>query len=556
MRKSSRWLERVRKSQRVPDPEPPLPLCDRSNGEYFHAQTEHERRIRQLAIARADALAPKLGLDRRSFLASSIGMTTTLWAINQLACGGDGGNGSGGGTGGSSSGGGSTGGTGTDDLGSSSFGSTTGNGYDMGDGVDSSTGEPDCDPPDGDYFILDVQTHHVDPSGMWRDTNPIYTEFFTGLEQASCGMDPLECLSQQQYIDLIYLGSQTTMAVLSSVPAVLCSRTVTTDCGSPLDNEQIAETRDLIDMLAQSQRSLNHCMIIPNVDLEQQLDVMQMVHEERGVAGWKCYPPWGPTGTGWFLDDPQIGVPFIQRALDLGVPILCIHKGIPLPGFDSTHTDPRDIGPAAAMFPDARFVVYHSAWLHGGFGNGEGPYDPEGVIDPSNPVMYPIDQGVNSLITSVIDAGLGPGSNVYAELGSVWTNLVAYPNQAAHVLGKLMLFLGEDNILWGTDCIWTGSPQPLIEAFLAFQISEEFQETYGYPALDDARKRKILGLNAAAVFGIDPDAVRCRLPGEAMARARRERDATLGPRRWSSIPAPGPRTRREFLRYVKAHGAL
>ncbi len=554
MARSSRWFERVRKSQQLPDPEPPLPLTDRSNGEYFHAQTEHERRIRQLAIARADALAPKLGLDRRSFLASSIGMTTTLWAVNQLACGGSGGNGSGSasGTGGSS---GSTGGTG-DELGSTSFGSTSGNGYDLGGGVDSSTGEPDCEPPDGDYFIFDVQTHHVDPGGSWRDTNPAYAEFFAGLEQASCGMDPIECLSQQQYLELMFLGSQTTMAVLSSVPAVLCSRAFPTSCGSPLDNEGIAETRDLIDMLAMSQRSLNHCMITPNVELAQQLEVMQLVHEERGVAGWKCYPPWGPNGVGWFLDDPEIGIPFIERAQQLGVPILCIHKGIPLPGFDSTHTDPRDVGPAAAMFPDVRFIVYHSAWLHGGLGNGEGPYDPEGVLDPSNPIVFPVDQGVNSLISSVIAAGLGPGSNVYAELGSVWTNLMAYPDQAAHVLGKLMLFLGEDNVLWGTDCIWTGSPQPLIEAFLAFQISEEFQATYGYPALDDARKRKILGLNAAAVFGVDPDAVRCRLPGEAMAKGRRERDAIHGPRRWSSIPAPGPRSRREFLRYVKTHGAL
>jgi hypothetical protein len=551
MAKLPRWLERVRKSQRLPDPEPPLPLGNRSNGEYFHEQTDHERRIHALTIRRADELGRRMGLDRREFLSTSIGMTATLWAINQVACGGESPGGSG--TSGGTSGGGTTG----MDPDSTGFVGTSGNGYDLGDGpADSSTGDPDCPPPDGDYFILDVQTHHVDPSGSWRETNPAYAEFFAGLEQAGCGLDPIECLSQQQYLDLVFLGSQTTMAVLSSVPSVLCSRTLTTNCGSPLDNEQIAETRDLIEMLAQSGRSLNHCMITPNVDLEGQLEVMQMVHEERGVAGWKCYPPWGPTGTGWFLDDPAVGIPFIERARELDVNVICIHKGIPLPGFDSTHTDPRDVGPVAAMFPDVRFVVYHSAWLHGGLGNGEGPYDPDGIFDPTNPVVYPTDQGVNSLIRSVIDAGVGPGSNVYAELGSVWTNLMAYPDQAAHVLGKLMLFLGEDNILWGTDSIWTGSPQPLIEAFLAFQISAQFQETYGYPALDDARKRKILGLNAATVFGIDPNAMLCALPDEAMSRARRERDATMGARRWAATPAPGPRTRREFLRYVRAHGAL
>jgi predicted TIM-barrel fold metal-dependent hydrolase len=279
---------------------------------------------------------------------------------------------------------------------------------------------------------------------------------------------------------------------------------------------------------------------------------MQMVHEEAGVAGWKCYPPWGPTGTGWWLDDESIGIPFIEKARELGVNLLCIHKGIPLPGFDSTHTDPRDVGVVAAMYPDVKFVVYHSAWLHGGFGNGEGPYDPEGLIDPMNPVLYPVDMGVNSLIASVQDAGLGPGSNVYAELGSVWTNLLSVPDQAAHVLGKLMLYLGEDNVLWGTDSIWTGSPQPLIEAFWAFEISQQFQDLYGYPALTEQRKRKILGLNGAAVFGIDPEAMRCELDQGALARTKRWLDAEVGPRRWTAMPALGPRTRREFAGFLRS----
>ena len=35
-----------------------------------------------------------------------------------------------------------------------------------------------------------------------------------------------------------------------------------------------------------------------------------------------------------------------------------------------------------------------------------------------------------------------------------------YPDQAAHVLGKLLTHVGEDNVLWGTDCLFYGSPQP------------------------------------------------------------------------------------------------
>ena len=49
--------------------------------------------------------------------------------------------------------------------------------------------------------------------------------------------------------------------------------------------------------------------------------------------------------------------------------------------------------------------------------------------------------------------------------------------------GKLLTALGPDRIMWGTDSIWYGSPQPLIDAFRAFQIPESFQEQFGYPAL-------------------------------------------------------------------------
>jgi len=73
---------------------------------------------------------------------------------------------------------------------------------------------------------------------------------------------------------------------------------------------------------------------------------------------------------------------------------------------------------------------------------------------------------------------------------------------AAHVLGKLLVQLGPERILWGTDSIWYGSPQGQIDAFRAFTISEAFQEQFGYPALTDETKALILGGNAARLYGI------------------------------------------------------
>jgi predicted TIM-barrel fold metal-dependent hydrolase len=80
------------------------------------------------------------------------------------------------------------------------------------------------------------------------------------------------------------------------------------------------------------------------------------------------------------------------------------------------------------------------------------------------------------------------------------------PIEAAHVLGKLLVALGPERIVWGTDSTWYGSPQPLIDAFRAFQIPPRMQETFGYPALTAADKERILSSNAQTLYGV-PDSV-------------------------------------------------
>jgi hypothetical protein len=117
-------------------------------------------------------------------------------------------------------------------------------------------------------------------------------------------------------------------------------------------------------------------------------------------------------------------------------------------------------------------------------------------------------------------------------------------------LGKLLLHLGEDNILWGTDSIWYGSPQDQIQAFRAFQISEDFQQRYGYPAITPQIRAKIFGRNALRVYAVDPAVLAPRLQRDAVSRARDN---------YRNRPDPafltyGPKTRREFLRFKALGG--
>ena len=152
----------------------------------------------------------------------------------------------------------------------------------------------------------------------------------------------------------------------------------------------------------------------------------------------------------------------------------------------------------------------------------------------------------------MLENGIGKQGNVYAELGSTWRFLMTQPEAAAHVLGKLLVHLGEDRILWGTDSIWYGTPQDQISAFRAFEIPQSMQDQYGYPALSAEAKAKILGLNAADVYGIDVAATRCAISGDDVSNAKLaiKDDPSL---RRPSYRQAGPQSRREFLRYLQLH---
>src|SRR5680860_1485971 len=56
--------------------------------------------------------------------------------------------------------------------------------------------------------------------------------------------------------------------------------------------------------------------------------------------------------------------------------------------------------------------------------------------------------------------------------------------------------LCEDNVLWGTDSIWYGSPQDQIQAFRTFQISQALREAHGYPEITQQLRAKVFGFIA------------------------------------------------------------
>ncbi|HEX9299629.1 MAG TPA: amidohydrolase family protein [Actinomycetota bacterium] len=475
------------------DPGLPVEFGPCSNGEYDPEPVLPPVLRESIARARAacDENARRTGLSRREFLLSICGAATTLLALD--ACTRE-----------------------AHRADTSALTSTPGGGYGSIPPDATVDPSPATHAIGGEEFVFDVQGHLLE-----YDLLPILNgqDFWQMFPQQNCGeQDPKVCYSIDHFMDLMFTRSDTSMLVLSALPIY--------PAGSPLSHDIMDVTRRIAIGLCQDDRVLLHAQALPNLDVVQSsLAAMQHTAETYPIVAWKTFTHFPDvldhSGNGWWLDDhdpslKQVGEKFIRQCVELGRPTFCVHKGF---SNGSEYASPRDVGPAAKRNPDANVVVYHSGFEAG---TVEGPYS-----------RATANVGVNRLIASLKQAGIGPNENVYAEIGSTWWYTFRYPSQAAHVLGKLLKYVGEDNVLWGTDCLFYGSPQPLIEAMRAFQISPEFQERYGYPKLTEEIKAKILGLNGARLYGVDPITTRCEFTRKELEQIRRQlpgRNGGFGPR--------------------------
>jgi predicted TIM-barrel fold metal-dependent hydrolase len=477
----------------------PVKLDTTTNGEFSPIPLSPANvAANRLARERAGHNARRLGMKRRDFLITSCGAATTLLAFNAA-------NAAAGKTGGR-------------------FALAAEAGLDPAAAAQSLQGRE---------FIFDVQGHFVSPDGAWlakaaKDARP-----FSQMPKAGCALGEkpgersyLQCLGPQEFIKDIFLDSDTDMMVLSFVP----SRTD----AEPVTIQEADAVRRIVDELEGTHRLLLHGRVNPNQPGD--IDRMEELAKRWGVSAWKTYTQWGPDGKGYFLSDEATGVPFIEKARAIGVKVICVHKGIPFGRQSYEHSQCSDIGVVAKRYPDVDFIIYHSGYVPG---NAELPYDAAAKRD-----------GIDTLIRSLVENEVPPNSNVYAELGSTWRMLMREPDSAAHALGKLFKYVGERNVLWGTDSIWYGSPQDQIQAFRIFQISDDFQEKYGYPAITPALRAQVFGLNATRPYRVGVDEVLKRARADDVSRRRAEYRERPDP----SYLTYGPKTRREFLALLRARG--
>ncbi len=196
-----------------------------------------------------------------------------------------------------------------------------------------------------------------------------------------------------------------------------------------------------------------------------------------GIQGVKLYTAeWHNGSRGWKLTDPE-AVPFLDKCVELGIKNLHVHKGPTIWPLDKDAFDVSDVDHVATDYQDLNFIIEH--------------------------VGLPRIEDFCFMATQE--------RNVYAGLAVVIGGLMhARPRFFAKVMGELLFWVGEDKMLFGSDyAIW--EPKWQVEGFVDWEMPDD--EAYGdYPRLDANGKKKILGLNAAKLYGVDVPA-EFQLPG-------------------------------------------
>ena len=88
------------------------------------------------------------------------------------------------------------------------------------------------------------------------------------------------------------------------------------------------------------------------------LDLMERQVKEFGAKAFKFYNVRYDYGQPfpWRMDDPRIAYPVFEKAQELGVNLIGVHKGVPLGPQPIEHTQTWDMDGAAANFPDINFA--------------------------------------------------------------------------------------------------------------------------------------------------------------------------------------------------------
>jgi predicted TIM-barrel fold metal-dependent hydrolase len=476
----------IRKNQRdrKKGVDSPMPTQVLSNEEFIpRPQSEKQKQVEYLIGQMAEEKSKKLGMDRRTFMASAMGLATCFLASNKV----------------------------------------WGNIWEVDEAETLDKAAYAEHLPKGEYFVMDVQTHFTNGIALNFRTNEFVKNMGFNLK------DDVESYSFSTFLKEIFFDSETEMIVISGVPGRELNKD---DTGKVLEGKArgggilpswlMAQSRDKINEFAKSRRALSQGNLAPNhyrdktanaPDKVATLEQMDRELNQYKINSWKwyCHSDPGRSGNGFQLDDDNAAW-FYEESRKRGLKIFSVHKGFSYQSRILGHlANPKDVEKAALNNPDLTFIIYHSALQHG-------PNEPEyaASIDPVTG-----DFAWHNILMDIKKRN-PKMNNVYPEIGSFFNVLaIADPKQCMHGIAKNIKTYGADHVIWGTDCLWWGSPQWSVEAFKRFQITDEFCEKFGYAKISKEDKHKIFGQNAARIYGVNLKEKRHPLSPDIIAQARK-----------------------------------
>jgi uncharacterized protein len=438
----------------------PIPTQIISSDEYLPApQSPQQKQVEARLLDMADELGRKQGLDRREFFQTAAGMAAAFVAMNET------------------------------------FGAI----FDVSR-AEAATPAQAQERADGlrDQFIMDMHTHFL------RDDTRIQTFVRAREAVGRMGWNPslvdrpqtIEDLKWNNYFKEIFLDSDTKIALISSAPSDLPQDWF-------LTNEMTIAARERVNKEAGSKRMMAHAIFTPGQpgwleNLEHALSL-----RPDSIKGYTIgdntnkhiskYP--------WRMDDEAVTYKAYELAVKHGIKNICVHKGLFPASVEQqfphllAYCDVRDVGKAAKDWPQLNFVVYHGAYRHAGGGNASQGWQ---EFEQTGRISWVSD-------LAEIPAKFGV-TNVYADVGQLFAqSVVAEPKLGAALMGILIKGMGSDHVCWGTDAIWTGSPQWQIEGLRRLEIPEDMQKKYGFAALGGATgpvKTAIFSGNNMRLYGI------------------------------------------------------
>jgi hypothetical protein len=287
--------------------------------------------------------------------------------------------------------------------------------------------------------------------------------------------------SVEEVANLLFVESDTDVATFHPILA------------APFENGLVEPAKAAEAVETYPDRFLAYATVDPLAG-EAALDELERQVERFDPIGLKLYPSsWGSgEHETWRMDDPRVAYPVFERAQELGVDVIAIHKALAFGPVPRRPYDPSDVDEPAENFPDLTFEVVHgglafpeeTAWQVARFPNVTVNMEGYGLL---------------------LAAGSRRGEEMFGELLSVGGEAV---------LGDLF---------WGTGTM-AGHAQPQLEAFRDFELSDDIRNDLGtfgsLPQITDEHKRDILGRNYAGLMDIDVEARQAAVADDPLARRR------------------------------------